>query len=324
MFLRLFRTQYSFQLILLLIMGILLWLPAFLHPLPIPTALTPIPIFEKLVAPLRAHLLAATLIAFFMLLSESLVLSLILSANDLAPKSSGMAAIIFFLLSSWQTETLSLHPVLFSNIFFIIFLNYFLKVYEQADPFKEVFSAAFSLSLACVFTFQAFPVLIVIWIGFFIYRALNWREWIISIVGFLLPFLFAGTWYFWNDNLDYFTTDLFSRFHVPSMHVKISILSGVIWAAIAFLSLAALFRTLTIIREKVISIRKNFIFITWFFILSLLVMLNVKTEFAFITMIPIMPASVLIAYHFTTLKKTLWWDIYFSILIFLIFIAHIS
>jgi hypothetical protein len=324
MFLRLFRTEFSFQLILLLVMGLLLWLPAFLNPLPLPMRSSPVPVYDWMIDPLRSHLLLATILAFILLLSESVILALVLSAFDLAPKSSGMSAIIFFLLSSWQTETLNLHPVLISNIFFIIFLNYFLKVNDRTDPFKEVFSAAFTLSLACIFTFSAFPLFLVMWFGFFVYRILSWREWFISILGFLLPFLFALTWFFWFDRLDEVNQDLISRLHFPVFTAHLGYFKLIIWGGIAFLSLGALFRTLSIIREKVISIRKNFLFMAWFFLISLLVLLNYANDITYVSLVPLLPASALIAYHFTSLKKTLWWDIYFSILFVMIFLTRLQ
>lgn len=324
MFLKLFRANYSFQMILLLILGILLWLPAFIHPLPIPPPLSPVPIYDWLIGPLRAHLLLATILGFSMLLGEAVILSYILTAHDLAPRNTAIASLIFFLLFSWQPETLTLHPVLFSNIFFFVFLSYFLKVYEQPDPFKEVFSAAFSLGLACVFTLPAYPLFLMIWFGFFVYRVLSWREWFISILGFTLPLLFALTYYFWNDGLPVFITDFKSYFSFPSIQARLSTPVIIIWSGIAFLCLGALIRTLSIIQEKVISIRKNFILITWFFILSLLVLLNIKKDIAFLALIPMMPASILISYHFTSLKKTLYWDIFFSLLLVMIFLYRLS
>jgi len=324
MFLKLFRADYSFQMILLLVSGILLWLPAFLHPLPLPQALSPIPVYEWLMAPLKNHLLLAAILGFLLLLAEAVAFSYILTANDLAPRNTAMASLIFFILSSWQPATLTLHPVLFSNIFFFVFLTYFLKVYEQTDAFKEVFSAAFSLGLACVFALPSYPLFLMIWFGFFVYRVLSWREWVISILGFTLPLIFAMTWYFWNDGLDTFLTAFRAYFAFPALQAKLSIPGMVIWGGIAFLCLASLVKTLSVAQEKVISIRKNFILIAWFFILSLLVLLNIKKDISLLALIPLMPASILISYHFTTLKKTLWWDIYFSVLLVMIFLYRIS
>ena len=80
---------------------------------------------------------------------------------------------------------LGLHQGLLTNGVLIFFLYMFLNIYDHPDAFKEVFSACFALALASILDLNHALFLLLVWIGFLLYRVFSWREWL-SLLGLCL------------------------------------------------------------------------------------------------------------------------------------------
>ncbi|MCX6270207.1 MAG: hypothetical protein NTU44_03135 [Bacteroidetes bacterium] len=270
MLIRLFRSDFTFQFIILLILAVLLWLPALLNPLPAAAAWSPFGVYAVVVSVFNNLPFLRTLLAMLLVLTEGIFLTLLLTNHDLSPRNSAMPVIIYLIFMSWHPSMLTFHPAIFANAFLILFLYMFLNVYERPDAFKEVFSACFALSLSVFFDFSGVVFILLVWFGFLLYRVFSWREWAISLVGFCLPLLFAGFYYFWNDQ--FFIqikrmTDFLFKINLIDLHFEpVTMIVVIIMALFTF---SAILKVLGVIQEKVISIRKKFLFMIWFFILAI-------------------------------------------------------
>lgn len=316
MFIKLFRTESFLQLFLLLTVGILLWLPAFIHPVASPSAWSPVPLYEKTIHVVGTATYTNTILAFLLIITHGILFTLLLSAHDLSPRNNVLPAIIYMIFMSWNPTMLTLHPGLITNTVLLVFLYLFLKIYEKPDAFKEVFSACFTLSIACFFDAPVVVLLLLVWLGFIIYRVFTWREWVISLIGFGLPLLYMAFYYFWTDHLSSVATRIITlknQLHLIDYHLDpVTLIIQLIFGLLIF---AAILRVYGIIQEKVISIRKKFIFIIWFFILTIPIFLLSGNSRWFQGSISLLPATALVTFHFTSLKKLFWWEILFTTLI---------
>lgn len=109
-----------------------------------------------------------------------------------------MYAITAVTISSIQ---LSL-PVLTANIFILAGLNKQLRVFRQTRVLAEYFECGFWFGMAAVF----FPPYIALagglWITTLVTRAFHWREHLLPLVAFAIPFLYWMTWKYWNNDLN--------------------------------------------------------------------------------------------------------------------------
>jgi hypothetical protein len=183
----------------------------------------------------------------------------------------------------------------------------FLPLYEKHEAYATVFNIGTLLSVASMFYLPSFIFVLLIWVGFIIYRIISWREWFISILGLIFPYIFLGTYYFWNDCLlskivSY--KNALSLINFQDFHLSLYTL--IIVSFLGIILILSLFKFITTINEKQIKIRKFLSFIIWFFLISSISLLpSVKYGIlSYMVMIP--SASVLITLYLSNAKKHLW------------------
>jgi len=89
-----------------------------------------------------------------------------------------------------------------------------MSTYKQASCAGAIFNTGFWLGVASLFysSFSLFFVLALL--GLSLLRSFKLRERLMLLVGFIVPFLFASAWFFWNDKLlEYWQTYFFSHFN---------------------------------------------------------------------------------------------------------------
>ncbi|MBN1338915.1 MAG: hypothetical protein JXA03_06310 [Bacteroidales bacterium] len=269
MLVRNFRNSYTLNHILFWIAGLLLWLPAFLHPevvsLQENSLLTGhiLKWFEKLP-------LVSTLFALLLLFFEAYYLNYVLIGNNIVPRNSIFTAFIYFLLMSSDKSLLTLHPVLAANLFLMPALNHILKIYMQENAFATVFNIGFLTALASFFLAPSVWLIFFIWLTFIVYRIVSWREWLISLTGYVLPYLFLFTWLFWTDSAGLMSemageaVSVRSNLVFPSGMIRIAIITGLI--LLLLWTFLGLFDKIT---EQKISIRKKIWSFIWLIAVSL-------------------------------------------------------
>lgn len=93
-------------------------------------------------------------------------------------------------------------PVLIANVFVLLGLNRHLKIFLQPRVLAEYFEAGFWYGMAAVF-FPPFLLLALgIWVCTIITRAFHWREYVLPIVAFAVPFCYWLSWLFFRNHLD--------------------------------------------------------------------------------------------------------------------------
>lgn len=316
MLIRILRTESPLQFIYILMTGVLLWLPAFWASPSVHPACSPLPFYQEIFSALDHPQWLIPAISLLMIMIQGIVFTLILSRHNLTQRNNAFPAIIYMLLMGWHPDMLTLHPSLITNSFLILFLFYFLQVNEKDDPFKEVFSASLCLALATFFNLPLASLMILIWMGFMVYRVLSWREWVISLIGFGIPWVYLLFIFNLNDHLGAFIFSLntfMSSLHFLTLSVNAPTLISLV-LLLLFL-LAAVLRIMGTLQERVISIRKKFSFLIWFFFLSLPVFLLAGHQPWTQSSTAMIPATALISFHLLHIKKRFWWELMFSIFV---------
>ena len=78
----------------------------------------------------------------------------------------------------------------------LFFLNYLLKIYKQKKPYSIVFNAGIILSLLSFYiphTLMLYPLII---LSTLVFRNIDWRVILISLLSLLVPYLFVWTYQF--------------------------------------------------------------------------------------------------------------------------------
>ncbi len=252
------------------------------------------------------------LIALILVLSEAFLLNYIISENALFAKQSYLPALFYVLFMSNNNAMLTIHPLLFANLFMIFAIDQLLNAYRKDKAFAEAFNAGFLVSIASLFYFPYIVFIPVLGIAFVLLRPFIWREWIISIMGVLLPYFFVITYYFWNDCLSAFWhKNMFYTIlrEQPKFNSSNSFyFTMIIGWAILLLSFGSLFGGLSGGAQKS---KKSIILMIWLFVFSvgsvlLAPEINTRSFSAFA-----IPASVFCANYFLNIKKHWWAELLF-------------
>ncbi|MBN2173555.1 MAG: hypothetical protein JW731_05455 [Bacteroidales bacterium] len=323
-----FKSSYLVQYGMLLLLGVVLWLGSFLHPAAMPEPEFPllVPGYQVLYNLLANTGLLNVLLAFLLTMSGSVLFNHAMAGYDLAPKNSLVPAMVFLILISSSKHLLLLNPIIIPLILMIITLIFLFGIYTKEEPYSEVFYVGFLVAFGSFFYFPVIFFFLLIFLTFFVFRIYFWREWIIAIGGFLTPYLFLWVYYFWIDSLrlafdEYI--DFFAGIAILKLDYNYSIPGFLIVSLIFLLFIWSFIRLAGDLNEKVISVRKRYWSVIWFFILSVSSFIFSGISYQFHQIFILMAASVFISYWLCELKRLKWVEIYMAVLILLILVNNL-
>lgn len=207
MIIRFFITNQPASFIALPLFAALLWLVSWLHPLT-PTSIFGMPFYLGFEFINNIPFLSE-LLAFILVIAQSFYLNYVINKYDLREsreRSNFLSALFGIVLLSVFPAFRTLLPQHFSALFLLLMLDRVFDSYRKDSAFSNCFDAGLFASIASLFYFPCVIFFLLIWAGFILLRAFNWREWLISFLGFSIPWLMVITYYFWFDRLDYFFT----------------------------------------------------------------------------------------------------------------------
>lgn len=150
-------------------------------------------------------------IAIFLLLFNATMLNYIVSEHRIEYETTLFPGLFYVLISSAIPDFLHLSPILMGNTFLIFALLNLVKTYKKNNCASLIFNVGFWLSIASLFYFS-FAVF-VLWgiLCLNVLRAFKFKEWLIMLSGFIVPYLLLGTYHFWFDQFGGFWTNQISQ-----------------------------------------------------------------------------------------------------------------
>lgn len=313
MILRLFKLSYFSQIVTLIILTIILWLPAFLKPYPVLVSESnTFTAFLFSQAPMNLHFLGV-LFGLILLLLEAFLLSYLFSAHQLTHRNNFLSGFLFMLFLSRTPEHLGLYPGLLALLFILLGLIKLLENFKSARNYNLLLTASIWFSLASLFTPGVILLYPVIWISLILFQSFSWRSIPISLIGLFLPYFFIAISYFWyDDGLLYIAQMenlLGSLITLPQLPKTNEIIEFSVSAALLILASSFIIPR---IGNQVISIRKKTYFMYWFLGFSIAISFynpdSIAREISFI------PFAAVLGFYFTSIKRQLWADAFLSLI----------
>lgn len=257
-------------------------------------------------------------LALIITLISALILNHLTTEFGMTGKLMTMGMFFFSLLSVSISSFTVMNPYIFINFFLFFFIRNLFRLPNVENPIPLLFNASLMLSIASLYFFNIIFLFIVIWISLMMHRTNSWRNYVASIIGLVVPYLFILTWYYWSDQLqDYiliFTDKSYFDFKsIMSIGIPDLIIAGIV---ITFLTIA-IFKTFTHLGEKNISLRRNLIISIYFLIATVIIFILFGSELN-AALIIIVPAALIMSNAFSDLRKYKLYNISFSILLVLI------
>jgi hypothetical protein len=312
------KTNYRVQIFIIIITGITLWLPGFINPVIIQKGNNLTPLYNISIQILQSWkpLVTITGLIFLFLLSFSLNNTLV--KHDIIIMNNYLPAFLVVLLGSWHSTLLTFHPALPAALLLLTTANNFLTVSIKDEAFNNLFYIGFSIALASMFYFPAIIFFIIIPIGFIAIKIFSLRAWLLAFTGFFFPYVCLTVWYFCIDKLEIIIKDYlyyFSNLSFINIKIDNSFLFYVLCIPLCLLIIFSVFKVLTTLINKNISVRRALILITWFVILSVAGLFTNSKNVILHSIIILFPVITFVAQFINSIRKKIIKEIAFCFII---------
>ena len=267
-----FKQKNPFNLLLLLILGVLIKLPMFSHPQP--------PVFRetdgilflailRFLDPMsRGFSLLYPLLTFLLLFSQAVILNAFINRHRMMTRESYLPGMSYLLITSLMPEWNSFTPPLLVNSVLLLLLSWLFSTYNRAEAKGSIFNVGVALGV-CGFLFIS-SLTFVLWVllALAILRPFRLNEWLICILGITTPFYFYaiytvvdGNWS-WRELLPHVTVG------VPKLQQSLWLAGSVFLIMIPFL--AGGYYVQENLRRMLINVRKGWSVLLLYLLAALL------------------------------------------------------
>jgi len=131
---------------------------------------------------------------------QALLINGIVNQNKVLAKKNYMSGALFILFFSFFKQSLLLTPATIALTCLVICTGKIFSLVKKEKSYGDIFDAGFLIALATLFYFPSILFILFAYIGLATVRPFTYREWFITLLGFISPFILVFTIYFWNDN----------------------------------------------------------------------------------------------------------------------------
>jgi hypothetical protein len=318
MLLKIFKgNQPALILIIPLVTG-LLWIKTFIDPSDIKMNfdLFEMPLWHFVDIHTAGLIIIRKIIALVLLIADSLWLSRISTKFILVQPRTYLPALFFGVICSGMVFLQDLNPAVFAVSFFIPAIDKMFASYKEENLSYKYFEAALLISVGSMFYSRAVLLMFILWTALAILRTPNWREWIISVIGFVLPYIFMTLiLYLMDVNIQEYFSKIAANLKITRGVNFFDLFSILFYAFILFLVGISSLQMIRIYQGLKIYARMYYLVLFWMFILTLIFVIafyNQSPELIYFLAIPV---SYILTFYFYSLKLNWMGEILFTFFI---------
>ena len=267
-----FKQKNPANLILLLVFGVLIKLPMFLHP-HTPTVRPAdgtlfIYLLQSLEATGKTSPIVYSLLAFGLLFLQAVILTRFVNNQRMMNRSSYLPGMAYLLITSLLPEWNYFSAPLIINSILLFVLSALFKIYNQQNAKATIFNIGVALGLAGFLFISSLTFIIWVLLALAVMRPFRLNEWLLCILGITTPFYFYGIYLFINDKWSW-------QALVPHLSVGIPAIKQSFWLAGSVFLLMIPFLTggyyvQDNLRRMLINVRKGWSLLLLYLLASLL------------------------------------------------------
>lgn len=315
-----FRQSYAIQYVVIALLAIALWIPAFISGKVAMGFDSPItPLFNFIDRLLGFSPVVQHLFAFVLILLEALVFNFILVDNQIVGKVGTMGAFVFVLLMSLTCTQTNFYPFILSLFFILLIVRLMFGANASQTVEFDLLKAGGYIALASMCYFPTILLLVWVMISLSIAKKGSLRLELIPLTGFtFVYFLYFTCIYLFGDFLplireyrDYFLNLTLS---VNGFNLK----STILLTMIVVLSIFLLFSSVNL--EKTIAVRTKITMSIVLLVLSVIILFlggnvlyNGLIFFAL---------AIVFSYEFSSMGNTGWADLFMTVFLLLVIANH--
>lgn len=187
---------------------------------------------------------------------QAIRLNFVLSDLRMFQATNFTAAAAYVLLTGMLTQWCSISPALMANFLLIWLFTKLSRLYNHPSPKTLLFNTGLIVGLAVVCYHPTAILILVVLFALAVVRPFNFAEWVVLLMGILMPYYFLASFLFLRDHLDTFQLYLpYLRLNLPAATWDIPLIVSL--SVMVAMLLAGLYCWQVSNKRMVIQIRKN-------------------------------------------------------------------
>jgi hypothetical protein len=326
MLLKLFKGNQPVLIIIIPVLTGLLWIKSFITPSDfiLNYELHEMPFWHFINTHTAGLDIVRKIIAFILLIINALWLARINTKFILINVRTYIPALFFGFICSSLVFLQNLNPALFAVSFFVPAIEKMFDSYKEEKLSYKYFEAALLISLGSLFYARAALFMFVIWTALSVLRTTNWREWTLSVAGFILPYIFLVIILYLTDrNIPDYFSKIASNFRITRGIDFLNLYNILFLAFVLFLVGISSLEMIRIYQALKIYARVYYRVLFWIFIFTLIfifIFYNSSAELIYFLAIPV---SYILSFYFYSLKLNWLGEILFTSFIGLLILGII-
>ncbi len=316
MILQTITKNYTQAIISTIVVGLLLWLNVFISPVSTSVISHDAIGYQLIGNALSGVPLLANIIALALIFFQAFALAGFSGRFNLLGRTNMMPALLFVVLSSFQHDANFLNPVVLSGVLLVVLLHKVGEIGEKTEAVRESFDAGMIIALASMFYIPSIIFMLFLWFTLVSYRIFRWREWVASLMGLVLPYLFLTLIYFFSDQLGIRAEEFWKELQFDSFDkLYLNVSNVIFYSCIMLVFIPALVRFIARRNEKTVYIR-HIISVALNYLITVVILMIITREFYAVALsLLFMPMALIISDYLSTLKKSFYREFFFLLII---------
>jgi len=302
--LSIFRTNQFFANAFLILYVLLIWSPAFVFQQELVVSEGAF-LFDSLSQYLpAAGSLANYIIAAVFALLQAVLLNVMVSRYRLTEEITLFPGLFYLVLMGFSSSFWTVNPLLIANFFLLFAIVELVETYKEYSSADRIFNIGLFIGLASLCYFSYIIFLIFAWIGIGIVRAIQWKERLILIFGFICPYFLVCTYQYWQNELDSFIhNDIMVNLQLLSFSAHDGLNLWITTGLVGLMILVSIFSYKSYTYKKKIKIQKIIDILYWVLAvsaLSLLIQTQINVQH-FQILLPIL--AIFVSINFVQMSR---------------------
>lgn len=311
MIINLFKTNQLSGIVFLFIFQLMLFANAVWHPMPVLPVYPETWLYQQSFGWLARFPWVNIPLSFVLIFAQALLYNYFIIQLNILGRTTYLPALFYVLACCMVPGNIYLHPGHVGLIVSLPGLILFFQAVNGKYPLRQAFNAALLFSFGSLFYPPLAGFLVFIWVGLATMDRLTFRSWLVSIIGFLVPYTYLFALLFWNDGVEAYVLRYLLPFAgLPDLlHTPFAVAELALYALLVFIMASSVWKFLnTRFSYKVVQ-RKIYRVFAWFFatIIATAAYLPFFSRHHLVLMA--LPGGVFLSFYFLHLRRQWWADV---------------
>ncbi|MDF1673135.1 MAG: DUF6427 family protein [Vicingaceae bacterium] len=229
--------------------------------------------------------------------------SYIVNEYKLLDSNTYLPSLILVTLNCASIFNLCFHQIIVANSLIIVAFYQLLKLYNVSNKYGLLFNSGILVGLASMLYFPSVLYFVVIWLVLIYMTTPVWRDFAISLIGFVIPLIYYIAYFFVFKDLSelVFLTENTKIFEFNFW--TLNIWNKGVLLMLVLLMLISAFKLLISAGKSIAKVRKMLVSVLLYFLVSILSLFLNQGDVVATLLLMSVPLSIMIGFFFQNIRK---------------------